>query len=283
MESPPPVSTSLPEEPQATTSGTSQTAAHEGLSVELTAAPLRKRTLAYCVDWGILGALSYLLIFLGMFLFSVLVAGLVGLVATSPGNEIPAQLVLLLLVPLFLLAYLSFVHGYFIYHHVKRGATPGKRLFGLKVISLDGKPLSRSQCILRECLVYFDLGFVFPGLISILATQRKQRLGDLAAGTMVVHSAQTEQQDNYLYITQEEYLMLQDVLTLEPISSDLAEEFLKFAYPYFITRKTTPAAYELESWETRARSYVTNADDHHLDQRSLLLFLAEYCFQTKRS
>ena len=77
--------------------------------------------------------------------------------------------------------------------------------------------------------------------------------------------------------------MLQDVLTLEPISSDLAEEFLKFAYPYFITRKTTPAAYELESWETRARSYVTNADDHHLNQRSLLLFLAEYCFQTKRS
>ena len=69
------------------------------------------------------------------------------------------------LVLVFLLACLSCIHGYFIYYHLKQGATPGKRIFGLQVISLDGAPLSRGQCILREILVYFDVGFIFPGLI----------------------------------------------------------------------------------------------------------------------
>ena len=187
MESSPPIPPSLPEEPQATSGETPQTAVEEGLSAELTAAPLHKRTLAYCLDWGII----MVLIVLGTLLFSLLLAAVVGQVVASPSSESLGQLVVLLLVLVLLLAYLGFIHGYFIYYHLKRGATPGKRLFGLKVISLDDKPLSRSQCILREALVYLDVGFVFPVLISVLATQRNQRLGDLVANTMVIHSPRT--------------------------------------------------------------------------------------------
>jgi uncharacterized RDD family membrane protein YckC len=33
---------------------------------------------------------------------------------------------------------------------------------------------------------YIDCALVIPGLVCILATERRQRLGDLAAGTLVV-------------------------------------------------------------------------------------------------
>ena len=182
-----------------------------------------------------------------------------------------------------LLVYLGLVHWYFIYYHLKRGATPGKQVFGLQVISLDNRPLSREQCILRECLVYVDVGLFLPGLISILATQRNQRLGDLAAGTMVSHSSQMEEQSNYLYITQEEYHMLQGILKLNPISAQRSDEYLRFAYKYFITKQVVPSSDELGSWEVRARRYIVNAEEHGLDQQSVLLFLAEHCFQNARS
>ena len=287
MESSPPLPTSLPEAPQTSPSGASPTAFHESLSVAWTAAPLHKRVLAYCVDWGILGALSQPVFLLGLLFFTGLVWALMGVLVnqntTSSNDGFLAQIVVLLLGFVFLLAYLTFIHGYFICHHLKRGATPGKRIFGLKVISLDGRPLSRGQCIRRECLAYIDVGLFFPGLISIMATPRNQRLGDLAAGTMVTHSSETEDQDNYLYITQEEYLMLKDLLTLDPISPHLADEYLKFAYHYFITKQAIPSSDELERWESRARRSLGNAAEHVLDQQSVLLFFAEHCFQTARS
>ena len=287
MDSSPSLPTALPEESALKPGRTSHAAIHEGLTVELTPAPLLKRLFAICVDWGILGASSYLFFIVGGFLMVAVTALLANLFSNQLSgffsDPFLATLIMLLVIAVLLLGYLCLIHGYFIYFHLKRGATPGKRLFGLKVISLDGKALSRGQCILRESLVYLDLGFIFPGLISILATQRSQRLGDLAAGTMVIHSALTEERDQYLYITQEEYHMLKDVLTLQPLSSHLAEEYLKFAYPYFITKGHVPSTYELERWETRARRFITNAEDHGLDQQSVLLFLAEHCFQAARS
>ena len=69
------------------------------------------------------------------------------------------------------------------------GQTPGKWLLGLRVISVDGRPINLSQAIVRNLLRLADL---FPtgivGLVSMTVTQRFQRLGDLAAGTMVVEN-----------------------------------------------------------------------------------------------
>jgi uncharacterized RDD family membrane protein YckC len=283
MESSPPLATSLPEAPQVTPSGTSPNSAHESLSVESRAAPVHKRILAYFVDWGILGATGYLFVFLSAVLMAFLVNFFSDQLQPLFVEEMTAVIFMVFVALIILLVYFSLVHLYFIYYHLNRGATPGKNLFGLKVISLDGRPLSRRQCILRECLVYVDVGLFLPGLISILATQRNQRLGDLAAGTMVTHSSQTEEQNNYLYITQKEYLILRDVLTLEPLSSHLSDEYLRFAYPYFITKQVVPSSDELERWKTRVRRSVINADEHGLDQQSVLLFFAEHCFQNARS
>jgi len=72
----------------------------------------------------------------------------------------------------------------------KRGATPGKRAMGLRVLQASGSPITIGQAVVRNFLRFIDgmplFTYVF-GIASCLSTPRFQRLGDLAAGTVVVY------------------------------------------------------------------------------------------------
>lgn len=72
--------------------------------------------------------------------------------------------------------------------HRHNGQTFGMRKRGLRVVKIDGSPLTQGDLALRWLLLWLiDSGLV--GLICIAATQNKQRLGDMAARTLVVHVA----------------------------------------------------------------------------------------------
>jgi hypothetical protein len=67
------------------------------------------------------------------------------------------------------------------------GRTPGKRWTGLRVVRLDGGPVTFTTSAVRNLLRLVDglLGYAV-GVVAILVSVRNQRLGDLAAGTLVV-------------------------------------------------------------------------------------------------
>lgn len=68
------------------------------------------------------------------------------------------------------------------------GQTPGKRLLRLRVIAVEGQPLSGWQAILRNLLRAADIlpfGYALGAAVAG-CNRRFQRLGDLAAGTMVI-------------------------------------------------------------------------------------------------
>jgi uncharacterized RDD family membrane protein YckC len=69
------------------------------------------------------------------------------------------------------------------------GATPGKKALGLRVISEDGAPVGWSAAFARNLLRFADFlpALYFGGLVTMLCNPRFQRLGDLVAGTLVVH------------------------------------------------------------------------------------------------
>lgn len=72
----------------------------------------------------------------------------------------------------------------------KRGATPGKRAVGLRVVQTSGAPLTLGQAATRNFLRFIDGMPLFTyafGVTSCLASRRFQRLGDLAAGTVVIY------------------------------------------------------------------------------------------------
>jgi uncharacterized RDD family membrane protein YckC len=69
------------------------------------------------------------------------------------------------------------------------GQTVGKRVLSIRVVSEQGVPITGAQAVLRNLVGAVDglLSFCYLlGLTSMLLTTRFQRLGDLAAGTMVV-------------------------------------------------------------------------------------------------
>ena len=74
------------------------------------------------------------------------------------------------------------------------GSTPGKRLFGLVVAHDDGTPVGWSGALVRNLLRFADALPVFYGfgLVSMLVHPRFKRLGDLAAGTVVVYDERVE-------------------------------------------------------------------------------------------
>ena len=69
------------------------------------------------------------------------------------------------------------------------GATPGKRAFGLAVLGDNGAPVTFGASVTRNLLRAVDfLPMLYAfGLVSMLVSRDFKRLGDLAAGTIVVY------------------------------------------------------------------------------------------------
>ena len=90
-------------------------------------------------------------------------------------------------------ATVAFVAIMFIYFIVAEGATGqtlGKRLLRIRVVSADGSPAGWGQVTVRTLLRLVDAlpAFYIVGLVTVFASgsERRQRVGDLAARTQVV-------------------------------------------------------------------------------------------------
>lgn len=76
-------------------------------------------------------------------------------------------------------------YGYFVFFEtVWNGQTPGKRALRLRVVKYGGTPIDLSCAAVRGLIRVIDMTLI--GLIAMLVTPRSQRLGDFAAGTLVV-------------------------------------------------------------------------------------------------
>lgn len=137
----------------------------EGIALSLRPAGLVPRVLAYGVDLGVR---------IGIYLAVTMLALPFGGMGKA-----------LLLVTYFLLEWFYPV----LFELTRSGATPGKRMFGLQVVMESGLPVTPAAAITRNLLRAADF---FPflygfGVVSMLLRRDFKRLGDLAAGTLVVY------------------------------------------------------------------------------------------------
>ena len=98
---------------------------------------------------------------------------------------------------IFLLS-VPFVFYSLIFEIFMNGQSPGKRSFKMKVASLDGKPVTVWQYILRWMFLIIDNTTI--GLIPMALSKADQRIGDLLAGTSVV-SLEEPREDIFSGIT----------------------------------------------------------------------------------
>lgn len=89
---------------------------------------------------------------------------------------------------LFLIVWLLFFFYFLLFELAWQGQTPGKRLMGVRVVDRSGRPAGAGALLLRNLVRLIDsLPVGYPaGVITFIATHLGQRLGDLAAGTIVV-------------------------------------------------------------------------------------------------
>ena len=85
--------------------------------------------------------------------------------------------------------------GYFtLFEAFWNGRTPGKRIARIRVIQRSGRPIGIFESMARNFVRYVDqLPFFYAvGVIAVFVTRQHQRLGDLAAGTLVVRDREQE-------------------------------------------------------------------------------------------
>jgi uncharacterized RDD family membrane protein YckC len=80
--------------------------------------------------------------------------------------------------------------GYYIVMEAVMGATLGKMACGLRVVRTDGAAISWSESAIRNVLRLIDGFLIYLVAVILIATsEKKQRLGDRAADTLVVKRA----------------------------------------------------------------------------------------------
>ena len=170
----------------------------ERVELHFPLASLGNRFLACAIDHAIQALVITLLLVLGYHL-SATIHNL-GLrfrdvqppeISTALLNEVDLWLtgvgILLLFVILF---------GYFIlFEALWNGQTPGKRLLKLRVVSLDGRPVTFFAVMTRNLIRLADMvvpPFYSVGLLAVFTSRQSRRLGDFVANTVVIRERTTD-------------------------------------------------------------------------------------------
>ncbi|WP_347901683.1 RDD family protein [Pseudomonas purpurea] len=140
----------------------------EGVDLPLRPAGLMPRALAFSIDLAFRGLI------LGLLFIALVSLGELGLGLGS---------ILLLVV-----SWLYMV----LFEVLNQGRSPGKQIMGLRVVRDDGTPIDWGPSLTRNLLRFVDMlpfGYFF-GALSCLQHPTFKRLGDLAAGTLVIYREQ---------------------------------------------------------------------------------------------
>jgi uncharacterized RDD family membrane protein YckC len=154
----------------------------ELVEIEMPLAGIGSRFIALLVDYLIWGAGLLVLVLL----FSLFMPGLK---AFSKASAQWATAIGIFILFLLLWGYFTLFEAFW------NGRTPGKRVARIRVIQRSGRAIGLLESMTRNLVRYIDMQ-PFPiyavGVIFIFSTRQHQRLGDLAAGTLVVRDREQE-------------------------------------------------------------------------------------------
>ncbi len=161
----------------------------ENVELRFEVAGVGSRVAAALIDYLILGV-SYGILLIGGSFAVTLLGGLGGSFGDSGSNgpltSTFQQASAYILLALIVLGSFFGWWGYFIlFELLWNGQSPGKRRLGLRVVRAGGQPISLTASLVRNVLRIVDVA-LYVGIVVMLIDRRSRRLGDLAAGTLVV-------------------------------------------------------------------------------------------------
>ena len=167
----------------------------EGVELSLPIAGPAPRMAAYAIDLVLVWIVMIGLLFLIM--LTLPLGGWLqrwferfGNNAPRPGSEDALLMMLPFFILMVLLQYFSELIYFGLWEAVSRGRTVGKHLVGLRVVGMEGQPLDAKAAMVRNLLRAVDVlpsGYAI-GLVTVITSRYGQRLGDHAAGTLVIRT-----------------------------------------------------------------------------------------------
>jgi len=138
-------------------------------------------------------------------------------------------------------SFLVFWGYYILFEIIWNGQSPGKRWQHLRVLQSDGMPIGASESAIRNLVRFIDFLPLFYGfgLITMFTNSQARRLGDFAAGTLVVHEESSVTLDdlnikaNKLWTSQEKLKAESGTTLLLPVEKlssqdiQLADDYLQ--------------------------------------------------------
>jgi uncharacterized RDD family membrane protein YckC len=157
-------------------------------SIEFTyaLAGLGSRFLAWFVDFAIQLCIIVAIFFGALFAFAKLPSN--GVVSDSAAAKLGAAILIAIIV----IVLFTILFGYFIaFEAFWNGQTPGKKLLGIRVVRDGGYPIDFGASLIRNLIRVAELliGLYALSAISATISPENKRLGDIAAGTIVVRDA----------------------------------------------------------------------------------------------
>jgi uncharacterized RDD family membrane protein YckC len=162
-------------------------------------AGLGSRFLAVAVD-GVIQTIAVVAIIL-LFAWAAPGAASIGRALGMRDTTLAAVQVAITVILMFLVFF-----GYFVaFETLWNGQTPGKRIIGIRVVRDGGYPVAFMDSVIRNLIRIIEalLGYI-PSIISALASSQNKRLGDLAAGTIVVRDRAFEVADPAAWMSGDE-------------------------------------------------------------------------------
>lgn len=189
----------------------------ESVELEFTLAGIGSRAWALLIDYHILGLLLVGFLLLWSFLSYQLVETWSNLFRNF---DIGLWLVAIALLVMFLI-----YTGYFVlFETLWLGQTPGKRFAKIRVVRDDGRPIGIQQATLRSLLRAID-DTLFLGAFLIMFNRQEKRLGDWAAGTLVIQAESPAAVTNLTISDQAQELAHQLLQTEADFSQLLPDDF----------------------------------------------------------
>lgn len=146
----------------------------QNVNINFTAASVGERILAYIVDWII--KIAYIIV-IYQIIFNILNL-----------DEVLADMDQWSQIAIYLLFYLPVIFYSLIFETLLDGQTLGKRIMKIKVVKIDGYQASLADYVIRWFFRIIDLNIMtgVVALITIVTSEKNQRLGDMTAGTAVI-------------------------------------------------------------------------------------------------
>ncbi len=160
----------------------------EHVEIVYTVAGPGSRLLAFLLDFLVMLVPGILLVLLLIVIVSSVAEDTMRQIIEGSGNPQDSMFIYMILAFITMAQFLVSQFYFVVFELAWNGQSPGKRWQRIRVIRENGQPVGFFASMIRNLLRIADLLplFYLAGFISMLATRHWRRLGDLAAGSIVV-------------------------------------------------------------------------------------------------